>query len=448
MTVDQTKQTLPRQLGLASATAVVVSNMIGTGIFTSAGFMAGDLGDGKLVIAVWLVGALFALAGALCYSELAINFPKSGGEYVYLTEAYGPTWGFMSGWVSFFAGFSAPVAAAALAFSHYLSVFIPALKKNILFFDGEQIVACALIALFTIVNCFGIARAARLQNFLTAIKVIVLLAFVALGFAFGHGDWSHFTTLASRTSHTSIPVQFIISLVWVMVGYSGWNAATYIAEEIKDPQRTLPRALAIGTLLVAVLYLGMNMLFIYSTPLEEMKGVLAIGSLSAKNLFGPSAAAGFGALMAVSIMSTVSAMVMIGPRVVYAMAKDGAFFRRAGTLHPKWKTPVFAVLAQGVCSMLMTFTKFPELMFYIGLSLTFFTVAAVSSIFVFRKRPDWKILPAMNFGFPTILIAYIFIGVCMMVYGIIWQPFPSLMAAATICAGALVYRSRFSGKQN
>ena len=172
-----------------------------------------------------------------------------------------------------------------------------------------------------------------------------------------------------------------------------------------------------------------------------MKGVLAIGSLSAINLFGPWAAAGFGALMAVSIMSTVSAMVMIGPRVTYAMAKDGAFFRGAAQLHPRWKTPIVAVLAQGACAMLMTFTHFPELMFYIGLSLTFFTVAAVASIFIFRKKPGWQRLPAMNFGFPMILVAYIAIGLCMMIYGILWQPMPSIMAALTIFAGALVHRS-------
>ncbi len=446
----QNKPALLRQLGFISATALVVSNMVGTGIFTSTGFMAGDLGDASLILIVWGVGAVFALAGALTYSELGINFPSSGGEYVYLTRAYGPTWGFMTGWVSFFAGFSAPIAAAALAFSDYLGYFFPALKQSSaswvvgsgafsLKLGGGQLMACALIAAFTLLNCFGVARVARVQNVLTATKVLVILGFVVLGFAFGQGSWEHFSTPAVRTSTTSLPAQFVISLVWVMVGYSGWNAATYVAEELKRPERTLPAALAVGTAVVAALYLGLNLTFIYSTPLESMKGVIAVGSLSASNLFGAGVAGIFAALMAVSIMSTVNAMVTIGPRVYYAMAKNRAFFPAAGEVHPRWHTPVAAILAQGACAMLMTLTPFPQLMVYIGLALTFFTVVSVASIFVFRRRPDWQKLRPLNFAFPLIPVAYILVGTCMMVYGIIWQPKPSLMAALTIGLGAAVY---------
>ncbi len=288
---------LLRQLGFISATALVISNMVGTGIFATTGFMAGDLGDARLILLAWFVGAVFALCGALSYSELGINFPSSGGEYVYLTRAFGPTWGFMTGWVSFFAGFSAPIALAALAFADYVGYFFPAFKQaNAQFtlgsvelslrFGGAQLLASALIAVFTILNCFGIGRAARVQNVLTGTKLVVIISFVLIGFLAGSGDWSHFSQPAVRTSTLSIPVQFMISLLWVMVGYSGWNAATYVAEELKQPERTLPLALATGTALVTALYLGLNLVFIYSTPLESMKGVVAIGSLAASNLFG------------------------------------------------------------------------------------------------------------------------------------------------------------------
>ena len=296
---------LLRQLGFFSATALVVSNMIGTGIFTSTGFMAGDLGDARLILALWGVGALFALAGALTYSELGINFPSSGGEYVYLTRAYGPTWGFMTGWVSFFAGFSAPIAAAALAFSDYLGYFFPSLQVArasytigtgalSLTLGGGQLMACALIVAFTTLNCFGVARVAKVQNVLTATKVLVIVGFVTLGFLAGTGRWEHFYEPAVRTATTTLPAQFVVSLVWVMVGYSGWNAATYVAEELRRPERTLPAALAVGTAVVATLYFGLNMVFIYSTPLESMKGVLAVGSLAAANLFGPEVAGEIG----------------------------------------------------------------------------------------------------------------------------------------------------------
>jgi basic amino acid/polyamine antiporter, APA family len=280
---------------------------------------------------------------------------------------------------------------------------------------------------------------ARVQNVLTATKLLVIVGFVALGFLAGHGDWAHFTTPAVRTSTTALPAQFVISLVWVMVGYSGWNAATYVAEELKRPERTLPAALAVGTAVVAALYLGLNLVFIYSTPLESMKGVLAIGSLAASNLFGPKVALSFAALMAVSIMSTVNAMVTIGPRVYYAMAKNRAFFQVAARVDPRWHTPVPAIVAQGACSMLMTLTPFPQLMIYIGLTLTFFTVVSVASLFIFRRRPGWQTMHAVSFAFPLIPLAYILVGICMIGYGIIWQPRPSLMAALTIGLGAAVY---------
>jgi len=281
---------LLRQLGIGSATALVVSNMVGTGIFTTSGFLAGQLGDPKLVLGIWVVGAAFALAGAFCYSELGVNFPSSGGEYVYMTRAYGPTWGFVSGWVSFFAGFSAPIAAAALAFSDYLGHFFPVLKQEnapytlgsgafAVKLGGAQIAASLLVAVFTILNCFGVRRAARVQNVLTSLKVTVIIGFIVAGFLFGAGDVEHFSMPAVRSSATPLLAQFAISLFWIYVSYSGWNAATYVAEELKKPERTLPLALACGTALVATLYVGLNLMFIYAAPLEEMKGVIAVGAV-------------------------------------------------------------------------------------------------------------------------------------------------------------------------
>jgi APA family basic amino acid/polyamine antiporter len=446
------KPGLLRQLGFFSATALVISNMVGTAIFTSTGFMAGDLGRADLILACWAVGALFAFAGALSYSELGINFPSSGGEYVYLTHAFGPEWGFMTGWVSFFAGFSAPIASAALAFSDYLGFFFPSLKQaNAPFVFGSgamsirlgpgQLTASVLIAAFTALNCLGVGRAAKVQNVLTATKLIVVVGFVTLGFLAGNGSWSHFSEPAARTSTLSLPTQFVVSLFWVMVGYSGWNAATYVAEEVRRPERTLPAALAAGSAIVAVLYLGLNLVFIYSTPIESMKGVLAIGSLSASNLFGSNIAGVFSALMAVCIISTVNAEVTIGPRVYYAMAKNRAFFSKAAAVHPRWHTPVVAIVAQGACAIAMTVTPFPQLVLYIGMSLTLFTVLSVASLFVFRRRnPGWQRLRALQFAWPLIPASYVLVGTAMMVYGVIWQPWPSLTALATVGAGALVYR--------
>jgi APA family basic amino acid/polyamine antiporter len=446
----QGKAGLLRQLGFVSATALVVSNMVGMGIFTTTGFMAGDLGSAKLILAVWLAGALFALAGALSYSELGINFPSSGGEYVYLTRAFGPAWGFMTGWVSFFAGFSAPIAAAALAFANYLGYFDASLRQEharytfgsgafLIRLGGGQVVACLLILGFSILNCLGVRRTAKVQNALTATKIAVIAGFILLGFLSGSGSWRHFSEPAVRTAPTTLPAQFVISLLWVMVAYSGWNAATYVAEELKHPERTLPAALAAGTALVTALFIGLNLIFIYSTPLESMKGVLAVGSLAASNLFGPQVAGTFSALMALSLMATVNAEVTIGPRVYYAMATHKAFFKAAAKVHPEWHTPVTAILSQALCAMVMTLTPFPQLVYYIGFSLTFFSVLSVASLFIFRRRPGWQKLRPVSFCFPAIPLAYILVGACMIVYGIVWQPMASVTSLATIGAGAAVY---------
>ena len=440
--------TLTRQLGFYSATALVVSNMIGTGIFTATGFMAGDLGAAKWILLAWLIGGVCALCGALTYAELGLNFPRSGGEYVYLTEAYGQGWGFISGWISFFAGFSAPIAAAALAFADYTATLLPGLRHGrefgagafSLHIGGVQLLAAGLIALCTLLNCFGIRRVARVQNLLTGTKLVVIVAFVVLALFVGHGSWAHFGQPTARTSAYSLPIQFVISLLWVMVSYSGWNAATYVAEEIREPEHTLPRALATGTALVLSLYLALNLVFIYGASLDQLKGVLSVGSLAAANLFGARAGNVFAALMALAIISTVNAMVTIGPRVYFAMAREGAFIPAAARLHPRWQTPVIAIVCQGLCAILMTFTSFPQLVLYIGFSLTTFTALAVASVFLFRRRSEWQRLPALQRGFPVIPMLYITVSAAMVVWGLIWQPWASTASLLTIAAGALGWR--------
>jgi APA family basic amino acid/polyamine antiporter len=444
---------LLRQLGIISAAALVISNMVGTGIFATSGFLAGDLGDPTLVLTIWVVGAVLALAGAFCYSELGINYPSSGGEYVYLTRAYGPTWGFMTGWVSFFAGFSAPIALAALAFSDYLGYFFPALKQEnasltigmsgfSLKLGGAQLTASVLIAGFTLLNFFGVRRVARIQNVLTGTKILVLVTFIGLGFWIGAGSWDHFSMTTTRTSSTPLPAQFAISLFWIYLSYSGWNAATYVAEELKQPHRTLPVALAVGAGLVAALYVGLNLIFIYAAPLGAMKGEIAIGALAASRLFGPGIAGIFSALMALSLVSTVNAMVTIGPRVYYAMARNGAFLPSAAKVDPRWHTPVPAILMQGICAMLMTLTPFPALVVYIGFTLNFFAVMSVSSLFVFRRRPEWQKLRVVSFAFPLLPALFILAGAWMTFYGMLLEPKVSFAAIATIAAGAAVYHFR------
>jgi basic amino acid/polyamine antiporter, APA family len=403
------------------------------------------------------VGAVCALAGAFCYSELGVNFPSSGGEYVYLTEAYGPTWGFMTGWASFFAGFSAPIALAALACADYAGYFFPALKQSSathLFGSGDwefkiggaQIFASGLVVIFTALNCFGVRRTAHVQNVLTSIKVLVIVAFILLGFVIGQGSGEHFSQPAIRTSTTPLFSQFAISLFFIYLAYSGWNAATYVAEELRQPAKTLPLALAIGTILVAVLFCALNLLFIYAVPLEQMKGVLAVGSLAASHLFGPAVAGIFSAAMAVSLLATVNAMVTIGPRVYFAMAKNGAFFSAAARVDARWQVPGVAIISQGICAVVMTLTPFVNLLLYIGFTLNFFAVMSVASLFIFRRRPGWAKLPVVNFAYPLIPAVFIVVGIWMTILGVRFRPGISAIAALTIAGGAVAYHLRQRGR--
>ncbi len=443
--------TLVRGIGLVGACALVVSNMVGQGVFTSTGFLIGQLGSPLLVIGIWLVGALLALVGALCYSELGVNFQRSGGEYVYLTEAWGPAWGFIDGWVSFLAGFSAPIATAALAISAYLAYFYPALDAAAgpsislgiltIRLGGGQLVACAVVAVLTLLNLLGVEQVAKMQNFLTATKLVVIAAFLVLGFGVGTGDWSHFDQVVERTTTTSIPAQFAISMVWVYMGYSGWNAAVYVAEEIRNPERTLPLALIAGTLFVTALFVALNVLYIYAAPPEELKDVFAIGSKASLFLFGPKTAGIFSAAMAVSLLATVNAMCMIGPRVYYAMAQRGAFFSAAAKIHPRWKSPWVAVLYQGgACIILILTGTFQTLVYYVGFTLSLFSALSVVALFKFRKRPGWKKLPWVSFGYPLLPALYTVVNLWIFLNFAPGQKWITALSLLTIVGGALSYR--------
>lgn len=426
--------------------------MIGTGIFTIPAFLAGDLGTPTLVISIWLVGAAIAVVGALCYSELGVNFPRSGGEYIYLTEAWGPAWGFIDGWVTFFAGFSAPIAAAALAISAYLAYFVPSLAPGAvdapalslgfvtIQLGGAQLVACGIVVAFTALNVFNVSQVAALQNVLTGAKLLVLLAFLVLGFTVGDGNWDHFSQVAPRDESVSLSSQFAISLVFIYLGYSGWNAAVYVAEEIKDPERTLPRALLFGTLLVTVFFVALSCLYIYANPLEKMAGKLAVGATASAALFGPGAAGFFAAAMAASLLATVNAMCLIGPRVYYAMARNRAFLAIAGKTHPKWNSPWVAVLMQGACCCLLILTgTFETLLYYIGFTLNLFSALSVLALLKFRKRPDWKPIGWVSFAYPLIPMLYIGVNLLIFVYFVSNKPVEAMWALLTILAGAVAY---------
>lgn len=435
---------LVRKIGVVGATALVVSNMIGTGIFTTTGFLAGDLGSPFLVISIWLIGGGIALAGALCYMELALNFPRSGGEYVYLSEAWGPAWGFIDGWVSFFAGFAAPIAAATLAMSAYLGLAASGRDVSLgfltLHLGDAQLFACAVVTVFTIFNLFGVHTVGHIQTALTALKLLVIGGFLMLGFTIGQGNPVNLSLVIERTSNSPLVEQFAISLIFVFFSYSGWNAAVYVAEEIKNPERTLPIALAVGTTLVTVLYLALNTLYIYGASLQELSGVITVGTTVANALFGAEGGRFFSLALALSLLATVNAMCLVGPRVYYAMARDGAFFSIAAKLHPKWNSPWVAVVLQGICTLLLIILPtFRSLVIYTGFTLYLFSALAVLGLFRLRRRPDWKKFSWLERSYPLIPLLYVGMSGWVLLFSIRAAPVASAMALATVLGAALIY---------
>jgi len=427
---------LRRRLGLGTATSVVVANMVGTGIFTTTGLMLARVEAGWLVLLCWLVGGSVALCGALSYAELVAMTPRAGGEYVYLYEVYGPRAAFLTGWTSFFVGFSAPIAATGVACVAYLSA-AGALPDSWL---AEKSTALGIVLALTAIHYRGVGLGARVQNFLTGLKLLLLGGLVVLGFLFGQGNWQFLVTssdfwLPARWS------QLGITLLWVMFAYSGWNASTYIAEEVERPARTLPLSLLLGTLIVMGIYLLVNFLFFYAAPVEALRGVIVVGEAAAQRLFGSGAATWLSVLISLALLSSLSAYVFIGPRVYYAMARDGLFFRFAARIHPRFETPAFSIAAQGICAAVMILTgTFEQLLTYIGFALGIFPWMAVAGVLLLRQRQPARERPYRVWGYPLVPIFYLVAMAWIMGVALLNRPGPALLALLTLAAGIPAYQ--------
>jgi APA family basic amino acid/polyamine antiporter len=321
---------LTRELTLFPATNIVIGDMIGAGIFTTSGLLLLELGSPLLMIALWVGGGILALSGALCYGALGAAMPRAGGEYAYLSELFHPVLGFLTGWVSLFAGFSAPLAASSLGFSEYLGSAFPLLEQGSNAEIWKKAVSLGVIVALAAIHMRGLRIGSRIQNWLTVGKVGLIVALVVLGFAFGQGDLSH---LQGRIPDGTVEPNWRatgLALMWIMFAYSGWNASGYIGSEIQAPRRNLPLSLILGTGLVVVLYVALNALFVFAVSPGEMQGTIAVGGLAASHLFGPVAERMVSLLIAFALLSAISSLIIIGPRVYYAMARGGYFFSAVG----------------------------------------------------------------------------------------------------------------------
>ena len=429
---------LQRGFGLSTATYVVIASMVGTGILVSPGYMMASLQNYYVIFGLWALGGLLALCGALCVAELAAAMPRAGGEYVYLREAYGPMPAFLSGWTSFFVGFSAPLAVAGyIAAIYLLTPFGLAEDKT-----GPMIkvTAAAIILVITLPNLIGHRQSAWTQNLTTLLKLGLFVVLVVLAFLFGEGRLAHIAQGQSigQTKLGTAATQ----LFYVMFAYSGWNAASYLAGEIKNPARILPRSLLLGAGLVIVLYLALNLVFAYAVPLADVgfDNAEQVPQLAVQNLFGPRVSSVFSVLLGLTFLATVSAFIITGPRVYYAMAKDGLFPSAAAYLSPKGRVPIYAMLAQSVCAIVILFvTDFQNLYKYASVGLSVFAILFIGAVYVLRwRRPEME-RPFRVPGYP--LVPAIFMGVIlfMTVFAFKQWLIPSICSIGSILAGIPVY---------
>ncbi|MFC1554885.1 APC family permease [candidate division KSB1 bacterium] len=428
---------LPRKLGLFPVTNIVIANMIGAGIFTTSGLLMQDLGSPLLMVSLWVVGGLIALCGAFCYGELGATIPQAGGEYIYLSKLFHPISGFLSGWVSFFVGFSAPIAMSAMGFSEY---FTRAFPGTLEWGDPEilkKLYSVLIIVIFTIIHLRGIEFGSKIQNYLTIVKVVLIVGLIFIGFSFGKGDIGNLFQ-GTQTYFDFGSIKTIgLSLMWIMFAYAGWNASAYIGSEIKNPSRNLPFSLILGTCIVTILYFGLNLLYVYSVDPENMKGVLAIGGLAAENLFGRSLETIFSMLISFALFSSLSAFIILGPRVYYSMAKDGYFFKFASEIHPVFKVPSKSIIIQCIIAVIFVLSgTFDQILTYMGFSLGIFPILAVIGVFKLRKHKQSVIkMP----GFPYIPILYLIPSILILVLAYFERPVESTIAVLTVILGIPVY---------
>jgi APA family basic amino acid/polyamine antiporter len=429
---------LERKLGLFPLTNIVIANMIGAGIFTTSGLLMKDLHHPVVMLGLWLAGGLVAFCGALSYGELGAAFPQAGGEYAFLSRLYHPILGFLSGWVSFFVGFSAPIAASAIGFSEYLTRAFPGLLGG----PGGAVVmkkvfAILIIAAFTFLHTRGLEAGARVQNALTGLKILLIVGLVAAGFAVGKGSFTHLAAAAPFRLDFGGLKTMGLALMWIMFAYSGWNASAYVGSEVRDPSRNLPRSLLLGTGIVALLYFALNLFYIYAISPAQMEGVISVAGLASGNLFGPSAETVLSLLISFALFSSLSAYLILGPRVYYSMARDGIFFKSIAYVDPKCAVPTRSIVLQGaIAAVMVLFGTFDQLLTYMGFSLGIFPLLAVLGVFKLRRTGRSAVkLP----GFPVAPAVYILIGTSILVLAFLERPVESLIAIATAVAGIPVY---------
>ncbi len=447
MSASNTPSSSPAKVAFHSATALVVANIIGAGIFTTTGFQAAALGHPGLIFLLWILGGVLAWCGAMCYAELGAMLPEAGAEYAYLRRAYGPLFGFMSACVSLVAGFSAAIAAALKALIRYLTAFFPALDQQGPVFGLialEDLLAIALVWVLIAVHSRSIRLGFGFNDLITLFKVTGIFLIIVFGFALGKGDVANFYLVApsfQEQSLTALFSSFSVSLIFVMFCYTGWNAAAYIAHEMDNPQKNLPRALFTGTLIVTILYLALNALYFYGADVNRMAGIPEVGLVAAQQLFGETGVTLTVIVLTISLFASASAMTIAGPRVYYALGKDHHLLGFLAHTRPGSSIPVKALILQGlVTSLLILSGRIDQIIQYAGFTLALFSSLAVSCVIVLRIKSPELPRPFKTVGYPFTPLLFLVVSGWIMLwnlFGSYWLE--SLLSLLTVLLAALLF---------
>jgi APA family basic amino acid/polyamine antiporter len=427
---ERNGQETSRTIGLATACGIVIANIIGTGVFTSLGFQLPSIHSGFALMMLWIVGGIAALCGALCYGELSAALPRSGGEYHFLSRIYHPAIGFMAGFISATVGFAAPIALAAMAFGRYF--------HGVFNLGSPVALSFVVVWIVAIFHLGKIQVGSAFQNLWTLLKLLLIGALIAAGLLANPKQPISFLPIAGEAS-SIFSAAFAVSLVYVMYSYSGWNAASYISGEIKTPEKTVPRSLVLGTLIVAALYVLLNAVFLLSTPPNELSGQLEVALISGKHIFGDNGGRIVGAVICLGLVSAISSMTWIGPRVTMSMGEDHWFLRLLGRKN-RHGVPVFAIgLQLLVVNLLLLTGKFDLVVIYIQFALLLCSLLTVAGVIVLRITNPQLPRPYRVWLFPIPPLIFSAITAWMMIYLLRSNPRESLAGLITAIIGLLLY---------
>ncbi len=436
-----------RQLGLFDSTMILMGIVIGSGIFLMTGIIAKSLPSGGMLLLVWIVGGGITLTGALVYAELGAAMPEAGGQYVYLREAYGPFVAFLSGWVIFLVYMCGGIALLGVAFSEYFGSFFPLFSNTTYLISTDlfsvtngQVVAVVLIILFSLANYIGVVFGKMVQNTLTVIKIGAILLLIIFGLLVDKGVPIDLSFDASGISFSQLVVGFGVAMVAVFWAFDGWNNVNFVAGEIKNPARNLPLALILGTVLVGLIYVMVNVVYLKALPISEMAGVVTIADSASSVLFGTIATMFLTVAILISIVGALNGSVLVGARVYYAMAKDGLFFKKMATVHPRFKTPSVAIVTQAVWSSVLALSGTIEQLFiYIIFSAVIFWIITVAAVFTLRTKQPALPRPYNTWGYPVTPIIFIIACIGILINTLFESPLESLVGLGITAIGIPVY---------